>query len=82
MDTVNSIKPNITVYPNPFTSFLTIKNATNSKIIITDIYGKTIQQQTVNNNQFNIDLSACNSGIYLLRIEFDNNIYYKKIIKK
>jgi hypothetical protein len=58
---------------------LTIKN-----IEITDITGKTIinYQLSIDNYQFEIDLSGFESGIYLIKILNDTEIFTSKIIKE
>jgi len=58
---------------------LTIKN-----IEITDITGKTIinYQLSIDNYQFEIDLSGFESGIYLIKILNDKEIFPSKIIKE
>lgn len=83
-DLVNSAFK-ITAYPNPFNSFITVEiddNQLSDATILyelTDISGKTIVYSTFKNN-YTIDLSQLNSGVYLLRIN-DNNNYINKTIK-
>ena len=82
---VNSINNNnISIYPNPTTDFITIESSiTPSNITITDITGRTIQNFTIQKHQnlTTIDLSDFNNGIYIVKIQIDNEILTSKIIK-
>ncbi|MBI9067830.1 MAG: VCBS repeat-containing protein [Salinivirgaceae bacterium] len=76
------------VYPNPSTGILTLnlniedQNFTNSKILITDISGKTIQQLNVSNKQLKIDLSAQINGIYFVKFINNEGVKIAKVVKK
>jgi hypothetical protein len=74
------------VYPNPFTSFisLTIKkqNAKQIRVIIHDIFGKTLLQSEIYNWTSEIDLKFLPSGIYLFEIIIDGERTVKKIVKE
>ncbi len=74
------------VYPNPFNSLISIYlNNSNEKIVsvsLNDMLGKTLQTFDANSNDFTLDLSNCDSGIYFLRIETDSKVLSKKIIKQ
>jgi hypothetical protein len=78
----------ISIYPNPTSGKFTIDNGqlTIKNIEITDITGKTIQSfsnfQISEFSNLEIDLSGFESGIYLIKISTDTNIYTQKIIKK
>lgn len=79
---------NVNIYPNPFSNNLTfeyetISNQSSVDITITDLMGKTVFRQTMNDIQYNpklkIDLSSIKPGIYLASLT-DNN--YKTISKR
>ncbi|MEA3452601.1 MAG: BspA family leucine-rich repeat surface protein, partial [Bacteroidota bacterium] len=76
----------ISIYPNPTSGKLTIKNEQLiiNNLEITDITGKTIfnSQFSTLNSQLEIDLSSFESGIYLISIQTDKEIFTTKIIKK
>jgi Flp pilus assembly pilin Flp len=76
----------ISIYPNPTSGKLTIDNGqlTIKNIEITDITGKTIinYQLSIDNYQFEIDLSGYESGIYLIKILNDKEVFTTKLIKK
>jgi hypothetical protein len=73
----------IIAYPNPTNGIVSIEFADNSikKIIICDITGKkTIEKTEIKENE-QFDLSSYGSGIYIISIQTDNEIFTTKIIK-
>jgi hypothetical protein len=71
------------VFPNPATARLTIQNPDNfpiDKIIITDLAGKTVQQQEQNVTQINVEQLA--SGTYILQAYSGEKKYTTKFLKK
>ena len=80
----------ITIFPNPTTGIFTIKNNShiqnfaNSKIVITNITGQTIQNFITSKSQnfITIDISNTKQGIYLLKIQTEEKILTHKIIKQ
>jgi len=80
---------NISIYPNPTSGKFSINASQLSNTIklysLTDMYGKMILQQSIDvnsNNVFEVDLSKYKTGIYLLRLDTENQgIIFKKIIK-
>jgi len=79
---INEIKnKEISLYPNPTTSQLTINTTEQIKSInILDVSGKTVKAITPNNNT--IDVSDLTNGIYFLKIETENGIVTSKFIKE
>lgn len=86
INTIDNSILNVSLYPNP-----TKKDATltidglvaAAQIVITDIQGKIIKEQTITSNQKSIVISRDNlvSGIYYIKIiTKDNNIITKKLI--
>ncbi len=62
---------NVTVYPNPTTSTLTIHQDTyspNQQIIITDVLGNRVYSQALNTATETIDISQLSSGIYFYEV--------------
>ncbi|MFR9164980.1 MAG: choice-of-anchor J domain-containing protein [Dysgonomonas sp.] len=74
-DADNAIK----VYPNPVTSVLYIDAEQVGKVSLTDIAGKEV---FAGENTTEINVANLPSGIYLLKVYSDNNIYTTKVIKK
>jgi hypothetical protein len=82
---------NVNIYPNPFLGNLTfdcrdIAEQTNVDISITDLKGKTVYRETMNDINYNlklqVDLSMINPGIYIANLTDKNQkIISKRIIK-
>ncbi len=74
------------IYPNPANSVLFIKSENglgNSKIVITDILGKTIIEKEISDlYQTSINIDELTSGVYLLQIKNDKGFVTKKFIKQ
>jgi len=70
---------NVTIYPNPTSSLLTVKtDKVINKIEVYSILGRKIYQKT-NSNVVNI--AHLNAGIYLIKIYSKKNVITKQIIK-
>ena len=85
--TDNMISENmISVYPNPTSGKFNIQfNETQvQKITVYDAIGKVIIENNVeaNTSNLNLDLSDIKSGIYFIKINSNENVIMKKIIKE
>ena len=73
------------VYPNPTRGnvFIQNENAIIERVVVTDLYGRTVATIPVNDYQGTLDLSSMPNGLYLLRIEqVDGTHIMHKIIKE
>ena len=74
------------IFPNPGKGKFILENKQNENIkfiSITDISGKNILQLTKNINLYTeIDITKQNSGIYILSVQTDANIYRFSIVKE
>lgn len=71
------------IYPNPTKSILNIQNTSNvnlEKIVITDLTGKKIIEQSGTINH--VDIQNLQQGIYLLELDYDNTKQIEKFIKQ
>lgn len=68
----------ISVYPNPADDIVNVLGC-NGKIELMDINGQVTVINVENNK---IDVSNLPSGVYLMKIETSESIFYKKLIKK
>jgi hypothetical protein len=79
-----SYSDNISIYPNPFSSQLTLsflEEQINSIIIIIDILGEEIKKISFNGKVCLVDKGDIKSGIYFVRITDDKrNIMTRKIV--
>lgn len=73
-----------TIYPVPAADNLHISTSSETfSLSICDINGRIISQMELNGMKQDIDISALNSGIYFLQLNFnEKNIEYLKFIKK
>ena len=70
------------IYPNPFSSTLTLMAERTAKSIrIYDIYGRLMQEQTVSETHTSLDLSMLSDGIYLLQLDYGDSRSIQRIIK-
>jgi hypothetical protein len=75
---------NVGIFPNPSNGIFTLYSHffTPERVIITDIYGKTIQTITQLNEKYNtINLEGYQSGIYFAKITINGNEVVNKLIK-
>jgi hypothetical protein len=74
----------ILINPNPTTGIVNFEFAENNiqKIIISDITGKQIIERTGIQQNEQIDLSGFDSGIYIISIQTDKEIFTTKLIKE
>ena len=81
---INDLKKNnITIYPNPIQDNLTVKSPTEIKFIeIYSIAGERVLYKTVNSKNYNTSLAHLKPGNYILKINTNNEVQIKKIIKK
>lgn len=59
----------VTVFPNPATDVLNITNAAGSEFVLFNITGKTVMTGSINNDSKSINVSALNSGVYVLQLK-------------
>ena len=70
LSNTNEVTNEITIYPNPATFLLTLKNIEeNSLISLYSTSGKLIYSQVSKNNYTTLDVREINTGIYFLMIE-------------
>jgi len=70
----------ISIFPNPtnglvFINAQVFQNPESLNIELTDLSGKIIYQSLIQKNQLEIDLSSCNPGVYLIKIQTDKEIF-------
>lgn len=70
------------IFPNPFTSSLSIttENVAQS-VSVYDLNGRLLMKQSINELQFEIDLSQLTHGTYLLQIDYGNRRSVHRIMK-
>lgn len=76
----NNSFENISIYPNPATSVISLKNAGNSDIQVYDILGKLIFSQNDISMDHEINVSNFGTGTYFIKIAKDNNVTTKRLV--
>jgi hypothetical protein len=75
---------NITLYPNPTSGKIHIalsENAIHCQII--GLMGNVLQETSLSNSNFDLDLSGLPSGMYLVKVQFvDGRVAFRKIVKR
>lgn len=73
----------ISVYPNPTKSSVTINysNGSVTKIIVSDLSGRVLLVDNCSGNQHTIDLSNVSNGIYMIQLTSDRHISTAKVVK-
>jgi hypothetical protein len=70
------------IFPNPFTSVLSITTEQIPQSIrVYDIYSRLLKEQTVSSQQFDLDLSGLAKGAYLLQIDYGDSRSVHRIMK-
>lgn len=72
----------ILLYPNPVTEGFYIKGANvASRVSVSDMQGRTVFVGNVSDSDGYVNIGSLSRGTYIVRIEIDNRIIQKKIIK-
>ena len=79
----NTIKNNLSIYPNPTKNNLTIEtnNNTEQRIEILNLIGQTVYTSYIN-KKATINTSAFANGVYILKISSDKETVVRKFIKE
>ena len=74
---------NVELFPNPVKDILKIKlpNASTGNIVIFNVLGENVLSGDLSSRTMQIDLSELKSGVYLVRIQTENQSTIKKIVK-
>lgn len=68
------------VYPNPAKDVLNISAEAMTRVSIINTLGQTIYDQAVDSDQTVIDMSAYETGVYMLRITTENGVATRRIM--
>ena len=83
---INEITQNkneISIYPNPATTSLTIRQispSVNQQLFIRNLLGEEIYHQPINNSQTTIDISKWSNGVYFYQIRNDKESLQGKFV--
>lgn len=73
---------NILISPNPAKDFINISGLNSGKVVLLDISGKQLLSKNITSNNEQINIQDFSSGIYILKVYSEGNVFTKKIIKK
>ncbi len=71
---------NISLYPNPASTTINLKNAENANIQVFDILGKMIFSMNNISMDQQIDVAKLQTGTYFMKISKDNNVITKRFL--
>ena len=78
-DGVDELFADTKVYPNPTNGQVTIEADGMNRVTVTNALGQTVYDALANANQMVLDLSQYGTGMYLIRISFDNGVGVKRV---
>ena len=81
---IEELASSFELYPNPTRNTVQITwTATgSSKVIVTDLNGKVLSSQLVNETQTTLDLSNYTPGVYLITVQMGEQVVTERIIKQ
>lgn len=85
LGTAEFLNSHFSVYPNPVKDVINISNDTNalvSTVEMTDLNGRVVKRQTVNNTSGQVSISELSTGMYMMKIATDQGSFTKKIVKE
>ena len=82
----NSIKNNLSLFPNPATNSLTLnlsqlKMLQNTSVSVYDIQGKLLLHQSITQPLTELNITQFAKGIYIVKVNSDSEILQSKFIK-
>ncbi|MDD5695461.1 MAG: T9SS type A sorting domain-containing protein, partial [Bacteroidales bacterium] len=72
--------PHFTFYPNPVSDRLTIQTTHADRVQISDMTGKTVLEQPVNDRETILDVSFLDAGIYFVKVTGEQGVEVKKVV--
>ncbi|WP_438966524.1 fibronectin type III domain-containing protein [Flavobacterium sp.] len=74
---------NFVFYPNPVNDILNIFHTSEiSSISVVNLIGQSIMLQEINSNNYQLDMSSLNTGVYLVKVKANNTEKTIKITKQ
>lgn len=77
------INPELKFYPTPVKDNLTIESSANINVLqLFDFQGRLLRNINVNSETYNLDMSSCSPGQYLIELITTDGSFVQKIIKE
>ena len=70
----------VEIWPNPFHNWLNIKALNQEKLKLVSVFNSS-GQLLLQSNKSTIETHAFEKGIYFIKIDYDSELYYRKMIK-
>ncbi len=68
---VNDEHHEVSLFPNPTTGKVTVKAVGMNRLTVTDVLGQVVFDTEVNADQIELNLSNCESGLYMIHVNTD-----------
>ena len=72
----------ISIFPNPAVSQISFQGIANAGVNVYDISGKLVLKSIISSETDSIDVSALPSGIYMVTMQTESEIFIKKLVKQ
>jgi photosystem II stability/assembly factor-like uncharacterized protein len=76
----STILTDVTIYPNPASDYLVISGCVGAEITITGLGGIPLKDIRITRESYRLDISDLKNGTYLMLVNLNNKITYKKIV--
>ena len=81
-DAIEEVTIECQIFPNPFTSMVSIKAEKALKAVsVYDIYGRLLKEQKVSDMEIELDMSDLSNGAYLLKLDYGDSSSVHRIMK-
>ena len=81
-DAIEEVTIECQIFPNPFTSMVSIKAEKALKTVsVYDIYGRLLKEQKVSDMEIELDMSDLSNGAYLLKLDYGDSSSVHRIMK-
>jgi hypothetical protein len=79
-----SVEPGIQIFPNPAHHFLSFNMGQDESplAVIMDGTGRTVLSHSPHKGTNTVDISSLDKGIYFLKIDLKNKVFFRRIIKE
>jgi len=80
----NELLHKVKIYPNPTDAQVSIvlANTEDTMVMVYDLNGRLLLQESHSSTQINIDLSHYQTGVYLLKVKMNDKELIKRVIKQ
>ncbi len=70
----------VSLFPNPTTGKVTIKASGMNRLTVTDVLGQVVFDTEVNADQIELNLSNCESGLYMIHVNTDTFTVVRRFV--